>query len=274
MAIAGIDLGSAWLAVVTAEDDLPLRLVEEPRTIAVDPKDLDVAVSVVVDLLVKAGVTRAAIEHGPPYPPKDANQAALMAIWAAHNVCTRLDERITAALQREGIEAVTMAYRTWSSRVVPHHQGGVSQALSKDGVRARCAEGAWERLHVVEPAKAGAQHQIDAAGVLLGAWLLDQEPRARRYRYRDRRKDKSAPRPDEFTPEERAERKAVTRRRCWENQHARQQGYKDATAREAVRATVGCECPAKHVRGCPLFVPKLERSGAIEAAIRKGPYLR
>jgi hypothetical protein len=274
MTIAGIDLGSAWLAVVTAEDDLPLRLTEEPRTFAVDPKDLDVVVSVVVELLVKAGVTRAAIEHGNPYAPEGASAAAITAMWAAHTVCTRLDERITAALQREGIEVMTMARRTWSSRVVPHHQGGVSQAKSNEGVRARCADGAWERLHVVEPMKAGAQHQIDAAGVLLGAWLLDQEPRARRYRYRDRRKDKSASRPAEPSPEERAERKAATRRRCWENQHARAQGYKDAGARAAVKATVGCECRAKHVRGCPLFVPKLERSGAIEAAIRNGSYLR
>lgn len=252
MTIAGIDLGSVRLAVVLGVEELPLRLASPARTLKVDPKDLDVVVGVVVEMLIQAGVTRAAIEHGAPYVPKGADEAAAAAMWRAHTVCTRLEERLYPPLRAAGIEVVTMARRTWSSRVVPHHRGGISEAESNDGVRGFCGEGVYESF--VDQDGRRDQDQIDAAGVLLGAWLIDQAPRRRHHKYRDRRIDKTKPRPIELTPEQRKA-KRQEQKNNWRRQ---QMGTRPIP--ELVAA--GCLCfvdrerrRGRHKAGCPLAPP-------------------
>lgn len=266
MTIGGIDLGSAWLAAVVAADDLPARWTEEPRTFAVDPRDLDVVVAVVVELFIKSGVTRAAIEFGRFYSGESPSAGQATAMGNAWGIMHTLEHLFGNALRAAGIEVLTMARRTWSSRLVPHHQGGISTADSNAGVEAKCAEGEYARLLD--------QHQRDAAGVLLGAWLVDPERRRRHQKYRDRRKDPTAPRPPELTPEERKLKQLIgTRervRRCRIADATRDgPGYHrplDATSEE--RAAAGCACSAKHRRDCPIYQRRAAERGEHEPRLR------
>jgi hypothetical protein len=110
----------------------------------------------------------------------------------------------------------------------------VSTAEACEGIRARCGEGAWDRLRD--------QHQRDAAGVLLGAWLVDAPPRLKRIRARKGRVTEPKPEP---TPEEIAAKKRARRE------------YKTAWQAQA--------------RGGS---KRKARAGALAAAIARGSFLR
>lgn len=261
MTIGGIDLGSRWLAPVVAEDALPLRLAAPPQTLQVDPENPEIVVGVVVELFVAAGVTRAAVEFGRFYAgesPTPGQATATANAWGVMLILKHLFQRELAAV---GIELIVMERRTWSSRLVPHHKGGVKTAESNDAIRARCADGVYEQL--------SDQHQRDAAGVLLGAWLIDAEPRRRRYKYRDRRKDKRTPR-TELTEAELAERKAKRHEYQIDWQRAQR-----ATVTPEARRALGCGCllghngGGRHRKDCPLApLPKFH----VGSEIRKWPY--
>jgi len=203
MTIAGIDLGSRWLAITMGVEELPLRLTSPSRTLAVDPNDLDVVVAVTVEVLVGAGVTRAAIEFGKFYSREGDTPAKVMAMAEAHGICRLLHRELTKALAPLGIEVLTVDQQSWAHRLVPHHRGGIKTAESNEGVRARCGEGVYESF--------ADQHQRDPAGVLLGAWLVDAAPRLKRVRRRKGAPPKPEPTPEEIEAKRKARREYKTK---------------------------------------------------------------
>lgn len=253
--IIGFDLGSASMGVTALADALPIEVIHAV-TLGVDAKDLDAVVAVAVELAVRMGATRAAIEHGmkfhPPYfsIPEGSTGAQINSILARHRartasmaeehaICGELQKRLTIALQAAGIETVTCARESWAHRVVPHHQGGITNAVAYEGLRARCAEGSWERLR--DP------HQRDAGGVAC-MWIIEPPARPKRpSRSRSREAAATAVRAL-LTPEQKEALRAGQVREAVRRHRG------DATS--ASRAAAGCTCTAKHRRTCPIYLAR------------------
>lgn len=263
--IIGFDLGSAHMGVAIVAGALPLDVIDA-LTLGVDPNNLDTVVAVAVELAIKAGATRSAIEHGVKfYVPDGASKQQIMSMAQAHAICGQLQRKLTEALTAEGIEAITWARQSWAHRVVQHHQGSITTAAANEGVRAQCAPGSWERL--------GDQHQRDAGGVAC-MFLVEPPTPTKRYRAPRARPavDPDAPAPAALTPEERE----AKRQRCW-RERKRDERH---TATDEQRAEAGCDCKpldsagkrrqGAHLSTCPLSV----RYQRLQAAIGHGPYLR
>lgn len=268
--VVGYDLGSAQMGAAFLADTLPLDVLHAV-TLGVDPKDLDVVVAVAVELAVRMRATRAAIEHGMKFHPPwfsipegstatqikailERRQRQIISMAEEHAICGKLQEKLSSALQAAGIEAVTWARETWAHRVVPHHQGGVSNAEAKAGVRALCAPGSWEAL--------SDDHQRDAAGTAC-MWLIDPPARPKR----PSRASPSAPPKPVYTPEQKVELRRQQVREC---QRAHPAGGRPVDASAAERAAAGCTCTAKHRSDCPV---KIARDAA-RAATARGSFLR
>lgn len=273
--IGGIDLGSVWLAAVVGEDELPLRLPVAPLTLGVDERSPEIVVAVVVKFFIRSGVTRAAIEFGRFFAGDAPTSGGATASANAWGVMKVLEHLFARELRAAGIEVLTVGRRTWSSRLVPHHQGGISNAESNAGVKAKCAPEAWatlsDRGDGVDP-----QHRIDAAGVLLGAWLVEPARRLRHHKYRDRRKDKTKERV-ELTLEQKLQRKR-------EGNVERQRKFRGTLTLEALEM-LGCRCWAdkprrggRHKLECPIEqerqrVKREQEREAVERARAHGPFL-
>lgn len=181
--IIGLDLGTRHLGVVVAGDAIPLQIVDA-STPAVNPHDLDATareVRVLVDRLAGGALPPGVVvELGALYIPLGSSPQKAQGMAEAHATMGRLLDRIYEAVPGPYYRVVTIARRTWSSRVVPHHMGGVSNAEARAGL------GAW-----LDPSSAWSlvadQHRADACGAILG-WLLG--PASRPYvagRRRNRR---------------------------------------------------------------------------------------
>lgn len=182
--IIGLDLGTRHLGVVVAGDAIPLQIVDA-STPTVDPHDLDATareVRVLVDRLAGGALPPGVVvELGALYIPLGSSPQKAQAMAEAHATMGRLLDRIYEAVPGPYYRVVTIARRTWSSRVVPHHMGGVSNAEARAGL------GAWLDPSSAWPLVAD-QHRADACGAILG-WLLG--PSSRPYvagRRRNRRK--------------------------------------------------------------------------------------
>lgn len=179
-AIIGLDLGTAMLGVVVARPAVPLHVLvaDTPK---VNKHDLDAtagAVRALVDRYTAGGTPPDIVaEFGKFYPPNGATPQQIVAMAANHALMTKLLDLICAACPGPYFRVATIARRTWSSRVVPHHAGGVSNADATAGLAQWLdPEGAWPLL--------ADQHRRDAAGALIGYLRGPNERAARQGRRR------------------------------------------------------------------------------------------
>lgn len=202
--ILSLDLGSRRIGAVLAPPSLPLRPVGKPVTVDVDPENIDPTVAHLAELLDAGRVSAVILEHAPLYMPAGKSPAAYAAIATAHEVCSRLHERITLLCRerkiptlgttQKGMSHPAVSRQTWAHRVVPHHQGGITDAAANAGLEVHVDPAAWALLTD--------QDQRDAAGALVGHLL--PAPRrvfASRHKLRDRRGDRSAPHPAALSPD-------------------------------------------------------------------------
>ncbi len=191
--IVGLDLGSAKLGAVAAFAGLPLRVIGA-QTLPVDRHSLAPTADHLraeVDALAAAcgEVPEIVIEFGALYIPKDASPQAARAMAANHETMSTLLLLIWQAMPGPVYRTATIARRSWSSRVVPHTQGGVTTAASNAGLAAYLdPAGNWIEL--------ADQHRRDAVGAIVG-WLLGAPVRESRpwKAGRIRKRYKPKPRP-------------------------------------------------------------------------------
>lgn len=254
--IFGLDLGTVRLGLVIAPPSLPLRVLDA-RTLVIDRHNL----GPVADW-VRAGLDENAVEGLPPdvvvelgplYIPAGANAAKARAMAANHAGMEALLTLIYQACPGPLYQIVTIARRTWSSRVVPHHRGGVSNAEASAGLAAHLdPAGLWPLLST--------QDTRDAAGAVIG-YLLGvprrkvrpgsvTRTRNRKYVYR-------------YVPRKNARTKAL------EAHDARVAPRVEAAAAivaalaphiahsgarsPAARRALGCRCIRPHRTDCPLY---------------------
>lgn len=260
--LLGLDLGSRRCGMVLAPEALPLVIpIAGHQTLDVDKGDLGPVASQIEAMVASGNVSAVVVEHGPLYLGADWPPAKRVAVAQAHEVASRLHERILTICTGHAIPCHTIARNTWAHRVVPHHQGGVSNDLSNAALPAHVDPEAWGRL--------ADQDQRDAAGVLVGYLLggAPAGPRPARRRLgpiRDRRKDQSAPNIRSLPLEEqariRAERKAGEKQR--KQDYFRAAGPPGSVERLA-RTDTDCTCGpggmprllgmgGRHRRGCPV----------------------
>lgn len=267
--ILALDLGSRRCGMLLALPALPL--VVPPgghQTLDVDKGDLGPVASQIEAMVASGNVSAVVVEHGPLYLGDDWPPAKRVAVAQAHEVASRLHERILTICETRPIPCHTIARNTWAHRVVPHHQGGVSNEESNAALTARVDPETWARL--------ADQDQRDAAGALVGFLLggATAGPRPARRRLgpiRDRRKDQSTPNIRSLPPEERARIRADRKAAAKVKDKVRFQlaAGPDAPARLA-RAATDCTCgpngtprptsaTGRHRRGCPV-APAPKRS--------------
>lgn len=188
--LVGLDLGSRYLGVVVASATLPLRIIDS-ATPEVDRHDLDATARMLralVDKYAPHGLPPdVVVELGAFYPPKGATPQQIVAMAENHKTMERLLDRIHEALPGPFYRVVTIARRTWSSRVVPHHKGGVSNAEANAGLPTWLdPAGAWPKL--------SDQHRRDACGACIG-YLLGAPKREPRPTKGKRKRKPYKPRP-------------------------------------------------------------------------------
>jgi hypothetical protein len=233
--IIGIDLGSARVGVVAARSSLPLHIAAaceiqvNPRKVPLHRLDLGPVVEEIISCVgAAAPVTEVVIEHGLFYAPTGKSPAALAAMAQAHEVCSRLEERLRLALA--GVYKVTTVCReTWSHRAVPHTRGTITDAMAWEGLLTHIAEG---------EALLDTQDERDAAGVLL-AVLLPPPKKRRAARV-------AQPRPKPTADEVAARQAAYREREAARVPHTR--GRLSAAERRAA----GCTCKTKPRADCPI----------------------
>lgn len=237
--VLSLDLGSRRIGAVSAPALLPLRPVG--RTIPVDPANIEPVLEHLSAILHPAALSAVVLEHAPLYMPPGKSPAGYREIAAAHEVCSRLHERIVLMCRERGIAVVTVARQTWAHRVVPRTRGGITDAMANDGLVAHCDGAALATLED--------QDQRDAAGALVG-WLLGPPKKAGRARA------KGPPRPL-LTAEQRAANRRVVVARCVK---------RASVARDTARLRSGCSCGpdggprltgarGRHRRLCPMAPP-------------------
>lgn len=240
------------------------------QTLDVDKGDLAPVAGQIEAMLMSGHVEAIVVEHGPFYPRMDKSAAANAAMAAAHGIASRLHERILTLCADLLLPCHTIARNTWAHRVVPHHQGGVSNEEGNAALSGRVDPETWARL--------ADQDQRDAAGALVGHLLggATVGPRPARRRLgpiRDRRKDQSTPNIRTLPPEEqariRADRKAAAKVK--DKVRFQLAAGPDAPARLA-RAATDCTCgpngtprptsaTGRHRRECPVApAPKPSKS--------------
>lgn len=199
--IVGLDLGTVHLGACVALGGIPLTIADA-GTPPVNRHDLDAT----------ARDTRAWVDHwwgaapfppdvvielGALYIPKDASPQQARAMAENHATMSALLALIYQALPGPFYRVHVIARRTWSSRVVPHHQGGVSNVEASAGLAA------W-----LDPASAwpllSDQHRRDACGAIIGH-LLGAPLRSSRPNKPGRKRKPRPPRPP--TPRQLAERR-------------------------------------------------------------------
>lgn len=252
--ILALDLGSARIGRVKASPSLPIRPSEPPQTIPVNEEDLGAAVDACLSDLTD--VERVVIEHASFYVPAGAGVGKILALQKAHEVCSRILERLLVALAAHGFEDRSEASPTparaidviprasWAHRVCPGTRGGVTTAMANAGLAVYIGEGV---------ALTG-QDQRDAAGCIVWA-LFPPSKRSGRYRYRNRRK-----RPKLTTAE-----RLCRRRASWLKSKRKRRGT-------AERLAGTCNCGpggepkvtrGRHKRGCAVTAPaKIKGMGA------------
>lgn len=171
--ILGLDLGTAHLGVVIASHALPLRILDA-RTLDIDKHDL----GPVADW-VRAGADANATDGVPPdivaemgalYIPADAGPAQARAMAVNHARMDALLSLIYQACPGPVYRVTTIARRSWSSRIVPRHRGGLTNAEASAGLAAHLdPAGRWPLL--------SDQHRRDACGAVLG-YLIGAPQRA------------------------------------------------------------------------------------------------
>lgn len=256
--IMGLDLGSRHLGAVVSAEALPLRPLS--RRWDVDPRDLGPAADRVrreVDGLAELDGSLppdVVVEFGALYMPKDVSSQAAQKIAEAHATCGRLLDLIWRACPGPYYQVTTITRASWSHRVVPHTAGGITDVMANDGLRTHVDPDMWAALT--------SQDERDAAGALVGH-LLPAPARSSRYRSRDRRRDRTAPR---LSPEERVARSRDMRelRRIRETMVRRE---KMGTLTADERRAAGCRCIRGHNGGgrctedCVLALSYVKRHG-------------
>lgn len=179
--IVGVDLGSRRLGFVVAGSSIPLR-IHHADTAEVNPHALGGtadAIRRLVDGRTDGLPPDVVVEYGTLYIPHDATPQQAQAMAAAHEVMASLLLLIRQALPGPLYRVHTIARRTWSSRVVPHHRGNVSNQEARAGLAQWLdPEGNWPKL--------SDQHRVDATGAVLG-WLLGPTAKARKAHVRRER---------------------------------------------------------------------------------------
>lgn len=251
--VLSLDLGSARIGSLMAPHALPLAFgPDDAATIPVDARDLEPTVSGLAALLVSRPPSAVVVEHNPvPYMPPGKTPQAYAAIAAAHEVCSRLHERIWLLCREAGIPLVTIGRQTWAHRVCPGTKGGITDAMAAEGLRAHVDPTAFHLL--------ADQDQRDAAGALVG-WLLGPPKRKARER------SKGPPKPV-LT----AEQRAANRRKV-----VAAYVKKESAKRAAERSAKGCNCgpgggprppgvKGRHPRMCPAAPPPTVRGSRAAA---------
>lgn len=161
----GLDLGTKTMGIVLAEHVMPLRVLDAGSVKINDPGAMADNVRSMVDQYASGGFPAAiTVEFGPLYIPATATPQQARAMAENHRTMDRQLDRIYAACPGPIYRVATISRRTWSSRVVPHHQGGITNQEARAGLASWLDPlGAWPLLTD--------QHRVDAAGALVG-WLL------------------------------------------------------------------------------------------------------
>lgn len=229
-----IDLGSVRCGVVRgpAEGAPRVTLADVVEPVADDDgRPLLAAVDALAVHIVGAAVC--VLEIGPLYMPQRVTPQAAREIALAHATCERIADAVAERCRAmmPSVPVVRCARQRWAHRLVPHHSGGILQALARAAVL-RHLEGTGS-----EPLPG--DDRIDAAGAYLWA-VLPELPKARRGRKGRRGRAAEAfigPR---------------VPRGYWARVDA--QAMREAWA--AVRLVGRCVgCPRKHRRWCPMAPP-------------------
>lgn len=163
--IVGLDLGTVYLGLVVARDSLPLYVLAAD-TWRINKDDLGPVADRMraeLDALADPGglPPRLVMEIGTLYIPVGSDEKKSWAMATAHARAERLRDLIFAACPGPWYHTDTIPRRTWSSRVKPHHKGGVSDEEANEAlVKHLDAYGAWTSL--------SDQHRRDACGAVLG----------------------------------------------------------------------------------------------------------
>lgn len=235
--IAAFDLGSAHLGYVVTESPPAGSLVcllREPTTLRADESVPDL-----IALLLADRVSILILEIGPLYIPRDATPQAARQIATNHAACEVQAARLEDACKAIGIEVHRLARSSWSARLVRGQTDGegnrVPSRMARELVR--------ERLDPAGYLPAD-QHQIDAAGALLGH-LAGPSPKSRKVR---RAKDPSAPPKVKKVPVPLKERPSY--------QRARQKARDKAAEVKRAAGCIGCK--RRHAQSCPAYKPGKE----------------
>lgn len=252
--ILGLDLGTAHLGVVVAAAPvLPLRILDA-RKLDIDKNDL----GPVADW-VRAGADANATDGVPPdlvvefgalYIPAGASEQKARAIAENHSAMKALLVLIWQACPGPFYRVETIARRTWSARVLPAHQGGITNAEASAALAPHVdPAGRWPLL--------SDQHRRDAAGAIVGH-LLGSPGRGRRIRAHG-----SGPRPL-LTAEER-----IAHRRAAVARHLAKNGAATAAAASAGGCTCGPDgaprpigSKGRHRAACPVAPPPKVRGSS------------
>lgn len=262
--VAGLDPGSAHVGLVIGEGSAaPLRCLiartidvgervalARPRTgtrpdgttyttthrHTVTAEHVDACASAVVAELVRAGVTRLAIEHADTVRMDPKHAAAHSSIATAMARQAWIAGVIGERARVLGIDVLRVGASTWRGAVAGRGQRGGDGA---ERIPAAIAAGyvGWT---------AGDEHALDAAGVVL--WLV--------------RPAEPAPRAPRAVAPAGVPAPARTRQ-VGDGARARSAAKErtNTAARAAERRAAGCACTSpRHARACPLFVAKLYRT--------------
>lgn len=254
--VLGLDLGTKTMGIVLAEHVVPLRVLDA-ASVRVNVHDPEGSAAKVRALADQHAVRDVVVEFGPLYIPATATPQQARAMAENHRVMDKQLDRICAACPGPFYRVTTISRRTWSARVVPHHQGGIGNAEARAGLATWLDPlGAWPLL--------ADQHRVDAAGALVG-WLLGPAKAKRRRR-------SGRPSPPPLTP---AEQTALAERRA----------LATPAGRLARRALLNCTCGpnatprppgirGRHPSTCPAAPPPALRGWSEAAAARYVSFTR